>query len=256
MAASKVSMIHIRVGSSLEILTLFILILYVRWLGPKRYEISGAKTWMNNKGYEGTISFKVDETNSTSPTNLENRCVHRCPTCEEVSKLLDKVDTINEDEHHLKGDAMLDNTIPHIVTSTKVIEGKFMSITGAVMSCMSPKSPLGLTPSAHLGDGNLDLIVVNKTSRVNYLRYLIRTNMPSSNNSPFQLPFVQVHRVKEFTFSPIAKRIVNDENEHSTTDVNSEDTSVWNCDGEIILSPSIHAKVYCQILPVFARGIE
>ena len=133
-----------------------------------------------------------------------------------------------------------------------------MSITGAVMSCMSPKSPKGLTPSAHLGDGNLDLIIVNKTSRVNYLRYLIRTNMPSSRNSPFQLPFVQVHRVKEFTFQPNVPNKFDEELETNEESITSFTThkSVWNCDGELIMSPSIHAKVYCQILPVFARGIE
>ena len=123
---------------------------------------------------------------------------------------------------------------------------------------MSPKSPKGLTPSAHLGDGNLDLILVKKTSRVNYLRYLIRTNMPSASNSPFQLPFVQVHRVKEFTFYHKDRMNHNKEKYEGIHTVVSEpeNTSVWNCDGELISSPCIHAKVYCQILPVFARGIE
>ena len=214
---------------------------------------------MSNKGYEGRITFTLDHNNSTNPTNLENRCLHRCPTCEEVSEVLDGKKTNNQNNSDVDKRTSHDNE--DNTNTTKSIEGEFMSITGAVMSCMSPKSPKGLTPSAHLGDGNLDLIIVNKTSRVNYLKYLIRTNMPSSSNSPFQLPFVQVHRVKEFTFQPKIQDNepeTNGDQETNEESIYNDNTnkSVWNCDGELITSPSIHAKVYCQILPVFARGIE
>ena len=218
-----------------------------RCLGPVRYEISGAKTWINMKGYEGTISFELDEQNSTNPTNLEKRCIQRCSTCKEASN---KVDNTDEDDKSAAMDQN-DNEISQTddKQNTKVLEGEFMTITGAVTSCISPKSPKGLSPSAHLGDGNLDLIVVDRTSRVNYLSYLIRTNMPSPNFSPFQLPFVQIYRVKEFSFQP---------NSSIATQKNAsrKSHSVWNCDGELITNPSIRAKVYCQILPVFARGIE
>ena len=142
------------------------------------------------------------------------------------------------------------------VKETKILEGEFTTITGTVMSCISPKSPKGLSPSAHLGDGNLDLIVVNRTSRLNYLRYLIRTNMPSSNFSPFQLPFVQIYRVNEFSFQPENETKSKDFRGKAKSKPFKKRFSVWNCDGELITNPSINAKVYCQILPVFARGIE
>jgi len=138
----------------------------------------------------------------------------------------------------------------------KVLEGEFTTITGTVVSYISPKSPKGLSPSAHLGDGNLDLIVVSQTSRLNYLRYLIRTNMPSSNFSPFQLPFVQIHRVDEFSFQPEIETLTNDLRGKSNVKPSEKRISVRNCDGELITNPSINTKVYCQILPVFARGIE
>ena len=82
--------------------------------------------------------------------------------------------------------------------------------------------------------------------------------MPTSSNSPFQLPFVQVHRVKEFTFQPKIQDKDDGDQETNEESIFNDTTnkSVWNCDGELITSPSIHAKVYCQILPVFARGIE
>ena len=236
-----------------------IILLYIRWLGPTRYEISGAKTWMENKEYEGVLSFTLDDTNSTDPMDVENRCLHRCNTCEEMSDVLNKENNTSEGENKHSDTNEYADVSSKVVKSTQYVEGKFMSVTGCVSSCTSPKSPKGLTPSAHLGDGNLDLILVQKTSRMNYLRYLIRTNMPSANNSPFQLPFVRVYRVKEFTFHPRNSMKHGDEQIErvkSTTSDSEDHRSVWNCDGEIISSPSIHAKVYCQILPVFARGVE
>merc|ERR1712223_1184825 len=140
-----------------------------------------------------------------------------------MSEVLDKMNKKDQNEtEDEKGKETNDNR-KDSTDKIQTIEGEFMSITGAVMSCMSPKSPKGLTPSAHLGDGNLDLIIVNKTSRVNYLRYLIRTNMPSSSNSPFQLPFVQVHRVKEFTFQPKIPNIVRG-NQPTNEDSESNDS--------------------------------
>lgn len=33
-------------------------------------------------------------------------------------------------------------------------------------------------------------------------------------------------------------------------------TSVWNCDGEIISEPAIHVRVHCQLISVFGTGPE
>lgn len=52
--------------------------------------------------------------------------------------------------------------------------GKFLAINAANMSCACPRSPQGLSPLAHLGDGASDLILIRKCSRLNFLRYLIR----------------------------------------------------------------------------------
>ena len=83
------------------------------------------------------------------------------------------------------------------------------------------------------------------------------------NKSPFDLPFVEVHRVKEFTFTPNLEDIeANDANDDTSssndaiTQKNDGERSVWNCDGEILLDTKIRVKVHCQILPVFARGPE
>ncbi|TNM87130.1 hypothetical protein fugu_007360 [Takifugu bimaculatus] len=63
--------------------------------------------------------------------------------------------------------------------------------------CLSG-SPLGLSPSAHLADGTGDLILVWDTNPLGFLKYLYRH---TSAQDQFDLPFVEVHRVKAVRFS-------------------------------------------------------
>lgn len=52
--------------------------------------------------------------------------------------------------------------------------GRFISVIGATNCCANNKTPEGVSPSAHLADGFIDLVVVRHTSRVQYLRHMIR----------------------------------------------------------------------------------
>ncbi|TKS77561.1 Ceramide kinase [Collichthys lucidus] len=74
--------------------------------------------------------------------------------------------------------------------------------------CLSgscPKSPLGLSPSAHLADGTGDLILVWDTHPLGFLKFLYRH---TSTQDQFDLPFVEVHRVKAVRFSlPSGKEV-------------------------------------------------
>lgn len=60
------------------------------------------------------------------------------------------------------------------VEEWKVVCGKFLAINATNMSCACPRSPRGLSPAAHLGDGSSDLILIRKCSRFNFLRFLVR----------------------------------------------------------------------------------
>lgn len=60
------------------------------------------------------------------------------------------------------------------VEEWKVVCGKFLAINSTNMSCACPRSPRGLSPAAHLGDGSCDLILIRKCSRFNFLRFLVR----------------------------------------------------------------------------------
>lgn len=54
------------------------------------------------------------------------------------------------------------------------VEGRFRCVSLTCMSSSCPKSPLGLSPSAHLADGTGDLILVWDTNPLGFLKYLYR----------------------------------------------------------------------------------
>ena len=68
------------------------------------------------------------------------------------------------------------------------IKGRFISVIGANISCACAKSPEGLSPSAHLADGCLDLILVRHTSRLQYLRHMIRISSRADQVN-IEIPF-------------------------------------------------------------------
>ncbi len=99
-----------------------------------------------------------------------------------------------------------------------------------------------MSPSAHLGDGNIDLILVrHRPSRWHFLRFIARTAAVKGN--PFTLPQVEVHRVNEFSFR------------HDPEEEECSDKSVWNCDGEIVDLPEIRVRAHRQVVWVFGEGI-
>lgn len=90
-----------------------------------------------------------------------------------------------------------------------------------------------MSPSAHLGDGHVDLILVRKGSRLDQLKYLLRT--ASKTASPFDLDHVQVHRVREFTF-----RLEQ-----------TEPQAVWNCDGEVLDAAEVRVRAHRKMVRMF-----
>ncbi|KAJ8245475.1 hypothetical protein GJAV_G00271140 [Gymnothorax javanicus] len=213
-----------------------------RWMGPVRYDFAGLKMFLTHNHYEGTVSFLPATEMSGTPRD-KTACRAGCSTCQydrrhifEAGGAGDVVSRKEEDG----GD-------------WRVIRGKFLAINAATMSCACPRSPKGLSPAAHLADGTTDLILVRKCSRVNFLRHLLRH---TCNDDQFDLSFVEVHRVREFRFTPATKgRVGRVRQDHCSSDRTPVHSS-WNCDGEILAHASIEVGVHSQLIRLFARGIE
>ncbi|XP_062990185.1 ceramide kinase [Elgaria multicarinata webbii] len=224
-----------------------------RWMGPVRYDFSGFKTFLSHHYYEGTISF-LPATHTVGSPRDKKHCRTGCRICKQSKKQLEKEEQKYRNE--IKGDEE---------GEWKVIRGKFLAINAANISCACPRSTKGLSPAAHLADGSADLILVRKCSRFNFLRYLVRH---TNQDDQFDFDFVEVYRIKKFQFT--SKHFEDGDSE--PVDVQKKHfgqfcrdhppcccdlpDSTWNCDGETLDSSSIEVKVHCQLMKLFARGIE
>ncbi|XP_054480699.1 ceramide kinase [Anoplopoma fimbria] len=228
-----------------------------RWLGPARYDLSGVKTFLSHNYYEGTISFLPAENNMGDPRD-KLQCRSGCRVCQHKPSSKDMQWEMSEEKEKSDKDGS---------NGWRVIRGKFISINAASMSCACPRSPKGLSPSAHLADGTTDLILVRKCSRLDFLRHLVRH---TNKDDQFDHSFVEVHRVRKFRFQPRHQELVSLEDpiespkktgfrpicSAQTTCNYSNCHSSWNCDGEILPDTDIQVSVQCQLIRLFARGIE
>ncbi|XP_049423287.1 ceramide kinase [Epinephelus fuscoguttatus] len=228
-----------------------------RWLGPARYDLSGVKTFLSHNFYEGTISFLPAENNMGDPRD-KLQCRSGCRVCQHRPSSKDTQWEMSEEKEKPDKDGS---------SGWNVIRGKFIAINAASMSCACPRSPKGLSPSAHLADGTTDLILVRKCSRLGFLRHLLRH---TNKEDQFDHSFVEVHRVRKFRFQPRQHELVSLEDlsetpkktgfspicSSQTTCNYSTSHSSWNCDGEILPHAAIQVSVQCQLIRLFARGIE
>ncbi|XP_077450457.1 ceramide kinase isoform X2 [Stigmatopora argus] len=219
-----------------------------RWLGPARYDLSGVKTFLSHNYYEGTVSFVPAEDEVANPRDKE-QCRAGCRVCRRQTSLQE---TRNDETPHTVGDTWME------------IDGKFIAINAANMSCACPRSPQGLSPSAHLADGTADLILVRKCSRLDFFKHLLRH---TNKEDQFDHSFVEIHRVRKFRFQPRHNEtvLVSDLSEPHVDHIGSGNTAAffgdspcshWTCDGEILPHAAIQVSVQSQLIKLFARGIE
>uniref|UniRef100_A0A3Q4N961 Ceramide kinase n=1 Tax=Neolamprologus brichardi TaxID=32507 RepID=A0A3Q4N961_NEOBR len=147
-----------------------------RWLGPARYDLAGVKTFLSHNYYEGTVSF--------------------LPAEDDVGNPRDKLQfSLIFQVQHLSAQPLIKRHAQQRVggegkasSDWNEIHGKFIAINAANMSCACPRSPKGLSPFAHLADGNADLILVRNCSRLDFFKHLLRhTNKDDQVDFPFQL---------------------------------------------------------------------
>lgn len=225
-----------------------------RWMGLIRYDFSGLKTFLSHHCYEGTVSFLPAQHTVGSPRDGKP-CRAGCFVCRQSRQQLEE-----EQKRSLYGLEGAEE-----VEEWKVICGKFLAINAANMSCACPRSPRGLSPAAHLGDGSSDLILIRKCSRFNFLRFLVRH---TNQGDQFDFTFVEVYRIKKFQF--VSKQVEDEDgdlgepgkqglrpicSQHPSCCCSASSSS-WNCDGEVLSGSAVEVRVHCQLVQLFARGIE
>ncbi|XP_055690005.1 ceramide kinase [Lutzomyia longipalpis] len=205
-----------------------------RWMGPRRYDYSGLRKFLGNRGYRGEVSVLLDHSDPAAETS---KCVEGCERCN--APVDDATEAPTSDTE----------------TPWQVIRGKFLMVNGANISCACRRSPCGMSPSCHLADGCVDVILVNHTHIFNNLRLLLR--LSSRKGSVAQLPFVRVLRARGFHFRP------HDGGNGSGAATGSQQPiapsggkqSVWNCDGEVLTEGEATIRPHRQLVTVFRRPL-
>ncbi|XP_075882471.1 ceramide kinase [Nelusetta ayraudi] len=164
-----------------------------RWMGPLRYDYSGTMMYLCNRSYAGVVQYLPADPVISSPRD-RTRCLSGCSVCSRSTERLiqQPADSGSQCSSHYS--QFSSDSDGEWVT----VEGRFRSVSLTCMSSSCPKSPMGLSPSAHLADGSGDLILVWEGHPLGFLKFLYRH---TGTQDQFDFPFVEVHRVKAVRFS-------------------------------------------------------
>ncbi|XP_042265340.1 ceramide kinase family protein [Thunnus maccoyii] len=165
-----------------------------RWMGPLRYDYAGTVVYLSNRSYAGIVQYLPADPLLSSPRD-KTRCLSGCSVC---SKSTERLFPHSSDSGSLYSSHFSQFSSDSEEGEWVSVEGRFRCVSLTCMSSSCPKSPLGLSPSAHLADGTGDLILVWDTHPLGFLKFLYRH---TSTQDQFDLPFVEVHRVKAVRFS-------------------------------------------------------
>lgn len=146
-----------------------------RWMGPKRYDYSGFKKFMLNRGYESEITMMLSENNTNPLDGI--MCEANCKRCSESIRDNNRSvikETLNDDDNKSPNELYGGNVTADINDRKwKIVKGKFFMVNGANISCACSRSPNGFSKYCHLGDGCVDLVLIRHTTYMNNLKLLL-----------------------------------------------------------------------------------
>ncbi|XP_067301208.1 ceramide kinase-like protein [Pseudorasbora parva] len=140
--------------------------------------------------------------------------------------------------------------------------GLYLNISIMAIPCLCSMALRGLAPNTRLNNGSMALIVVDNTSRSEFIKHLKRY---SSTNNQFGFSFIETHTVKAVRLRPRSQASwaddVLEENEEcdskTTPIISSEGTYPWNIDGDLVeVSSELLIRVHPQLLTLFGADVE
>ncbi|XP_075552025.1 ceramide kinase [Dermacentor variabilis] len=208
-----------------------------RWMGPLRYNWTGWQTFLKHHVYEGELKLLVQP--ETTDANYDpagtDRCRAGCEVCHTAPGDI-PLQVLNTSDIHAENK-------PYWLG----IQGHFLSVSCALMANRCARSTAGVAPTAHLGNGLMDVVLVSQCSRRNFLRFLVAL-ANSETCSPFKFPFVHCFRTSCLEFVPKTP----DSSDEGTV----KHTGSWQCDGELLPETSLLVRSHRQLLKLYAHGIE
>lgn len=230
-----------------------------RCLGPLRYDLAGFCQFIRNTSYhsELTITLSTPESvpishpptinNGSGTSSVAPDCQQLISSPTTTYKSIETIDKLvrpllrfcsrNCEQCAKEEDIDLERN-----SSSRQIkrEGRYATINCLNMPCRCAKSKYGMSPFVHLGDGTFDLILVKRSWRTGFLRFLWQ--IANDGRSIEDLPNVERYRVSEVLIRPMNN--------------NGKGVGNWACDGELIHGNEIQIRVHRQALNLFASGIQ
>ncbi|CAF1097835.1 unnamed protein product, partial [Didymodactylos carnosus] len=157
-----------------------------RCLGPFRYDLAGFKQFLRNKSYDCKLSITLSPADASLHHSSELGASQPLQVTTTKQKLIQHTtrtdDTLKEivspraqfcNRNCDKCSVDDSKTDPEFRLPLQIEkQGRYTTINCLNMPCRCKKSKYGMSPFVHLGDGSFDLILVERSWRLGFLRFL------------------------------------------------------------------------------------
>ena len=237
-----------------------------RCLGPLRYDLAGFCQFIRNRTYhtEVTITLSppdsvhkyatdsIPSMNNDNSTDKEKGSSSISPNPHQLVDNVEKNSTETMEKILKPGlvfcrrNCELCSLIDSQQTNETQLplkikcEGRYTTINCLNIPCRCAKSKFGMSPFVHLGDGTADLILVKRSWRTGFLRFLWQ--VANDGRTIADLPNVETYRASEIFIRPLhtdRRRLGN-----------------WAIDGELVSGNELQIRIHRQVLNLFASGIQ
>ncbi|KFW02917.1 Ceramide kinase-like, partial [Eurypyga helias] len=129
------------------------------------------------------------------------------------------------------------------------IQGRFLNVSIMAIPCLCSMAPRGLAPNTRLNNGSMALIVVQNTSRTEFIKHLKRY---TGVKNQFNFPFVETYTVQEVKVQPWFKSGLDAKENTYLNAASAEGNYPWNIDGDLMKEASeVHVRVHPQLINLY-----
>uniref|UniRef100_A0A8C5TZU6 Ceramide kinase C-terminal domain-containing protein n=1 Tax=Malurus cyaneus samueli TaxID=2593467 RepID=A0A8C5TZU6_9PASS len=153
------------------------------------------------------------------------------------------------------------SSIPHFLEESAIIndqwqkiQGHFLNVSIMAIPCLCSMAPRGLAPNTRLNNGSMALIVVQNTSRTEFIKHLKRY---TSVHNQFSFPFVETYTVQEVKVQPKPKSGSDAKENMCLSAASEEGNYPWNIDGDLMKEASeVHVRVHPQLIDLYGVNTD
>ncbi|CAI8031706.1 Ceramide kinase [Geodia barretti] len=183
------------------------------WLGTRRYNAAIIRTLISHRSFDVELSYVPIE-EPTSFLEKRERCFSRCNKCANFDCSLESPASACHKGASVLATYSEEDTIDQ--KHWRKLTGHFSNVMVCPHACSTHHAPLGFSPYGHLGNGGTDIVLLSRCSKLSHARWLLRQK---KSRDMFDLPYLQILRVKEFKFREVPRtRALAEEEEEGTRD--------------------------------------